>query len=172
MISTCASTSTRQKRRVTRVLGQKMKRTNPISKELIAPCGMNCAICSRHLAYVNNLKRSQCVGCRPRNEKCTYLFAKCTGINHTSSSPAAFCFECNHYPCKQINRIDGRYKKYYGMSMKDNLEYIKKNGIDKFIKEEYRKYRCSKCGGLISIHNRKCFKCDKITKLVDRKEAV
>jgi ribosomal protein L40E len=58
------------------------------------------------------------------------------------------------------------------MSMKDNLEYIKKNGIAKFIKEEYRKYHCSKCGGLISIHNRKCFKCDKITKLVDKKEAV
>ena len=30
----------------------KMKKLNPISEKLIAPCGMNCAICSRYLAYV------------------------------------------------------------------------------------------------------------------------
>jgi hypothetical protein len=54
------------------------------------------------------------------------------------------------------------------MSVKDNLEYIKKNGIGKFIEEQYKKYRCSKCGGLISIHNGKCFKCDTITKLVEK----
>ena len=145
-----------------------MKRSNPISVELIAPCGMNCAICSRHLSYVNNLKRSQCVGCRRRNERCTYLFEKCMGINHTARGNAAFCFECNQYPCKQIDRIDDRYRNNYGMSMKDNLEYIKKMGIGNFITEQYKKYRCSKCGGLISIHNRKCFKCDIITKLVDK----
>ena len=28
---------------------------NPISEELIAPCGMNCAVCSRYLAYLNDL---------------------------------------------------------------------------------------------------------------------
>lgn len=33
----------------------KMKKTNPIPEELIAPCGMNCAICSRYFSYINNL---------------------------------------------------------------------------------------------------------------------
>jgi hypothetical protein len=145
-----------------------MKRSNPISVKLIAPCGMNCAICSRYLANVNNLKRSQCAGCRRRNERCAYLFEKCEGINHTLRGNAAFCFECSHYPCKQLNRMDDRYRNNYGMSMKDNLEYIRKRGISSFITEQYKKYHCSKCGGLISIHNRKCFKCDIIKKLVDR----
>jgi hypothetical protein len=54
------------------------------------------------------------------------------------------------------------------MSMKDNLEDIKKMGVGKFINEQYKKYHCSKCGGLISIHNRKCFKFDTITKLVEK----
>ena len=54
------------------------------------------------------------------------------------------------------------------MSVKENLETIKNNGIGKFIKEQYKKYHCSKCGGLISIHNRKCFKCDTITRLVEK----
>jgi len=55
------------------------------------------------------------------------------------------------------------------MSMKDNLEYIKKMGISNFIKDQYKKYHCQECGGLISIHNGKCFKCETITKLVDKK---
>ncbi len=148
-----------------------MKKTNTISEELIAPCGMNCGICSRYLAYVNNLKRSQCSGCRPENKKCSYLFKKCSGINHElkGNANATFCFECEQYPCRQINRMDDRYRKNYKMSVKDNLENISKKGIDKFIKEQYKKYSCSNCGGLISIHNRKCFKCDTITKLVEKK---
>ena len=145
-----------------------MKKLNPISEELIPPCGMNCAVCSRYLSYVNNLERSQCSGCRPRNRGCSYLFSKCTGINHNTEGNAVFCFECNQYPCKQINRMDVRYRNNYGMSMKDNLELIRKTGIGKFIDEQYKKHRCSRCGGLISIHNKKCFKCDQITRLVDK----
>ena len=146
-----------------------MNDTNPISEELIAPCGMNCAICSRYLSYVNNLKRSQCIGCRPRNETCEYLLGKCTGTNHTSTGNAPFCFECSQYPCKQIDRMDDRYRNNYEMSVKQNLEYINKMGIEAFIEEQYQKHRCSKCGGLISIHNRKCFKCDTVTRLVEKR---
>lgn len=146
-----------------------MKKINPISEELIAPCGMNCAICSKYLAYVNNLKRSQCIGCRPRNEGCAYLFDKCTGINQNSIGNAVFCFECSQYPCKQIDRMDVRYKKEYNMSVKDNLNTIEGKGIIDFIEEQYIKYRCSKCCGLISIHNRKCFKCETVTRLVEKR---
>lgn len=53
------------------------------------------------------------------------------------------------------------------MSLKENLELIKNKGVSKFIAEQYKKYRCAKCGGLISIHNGKCFHCDTIAKLVD-----
>jgi hypothetical protein len=149
-------------------MGTKMKKSNPISEELIAPCGMNCAICSRYLSYVNNLKPSQCIGCRLRDKRCDYLFEKCTGLNHSSKGDAVFCFECEQYPCEQINRMDDRYRSNYGMSVKDNLGTIKKGGINQFMQEQYDKYHCSKCGGLISIHNRKCFKCDKVTRLIEK----
>ena len=48
------------------------------------------------------------------------------------------------------------------------MEIIKEKGINKLIDEQYKKYRCEKCGNLKSIHNRKCFKCDTITKLVEK----
>ncbi len=56
------------------------------------------------------------------------------------------------------------------MRVKENLEQIKTLGIEKIKEKQYKKYSCSKCGGLISIHNRKCFKCDEITKLVEKFE--
>jgi len=141
-----------------------------IPEELIAPCGMNCAVCSNYLAYVNNLKRSQCAGCRPSNKNCTYLFEKCSGMNHglEGTATAKFCYECSQYPCKAINRMDSRYQKSYGMSVKANQEHIKNNGLSRFVKEEYRLRHCEKCGGLISVHNRKCFKCDTITRLIEK----
>ncbi len=145
-----------------------MNKLEPIPQRLIAPCGMNCAICSRYLSYVNGLARSQCIGCRPRNQRCAYIFGKCTGINHTSKGDAAYCFECNQYPCKEILRVDKRYRSNYQMSIMDNLECIRKIGISGFIKEQYDKYRCLRCGGLLSIHNRKCFKCEPIKRLVEK----
>jgi DNA-directed RNA polymerase subunit RPC12/RpoP len=54
------------------------------------------------------------------------------------------------------------------MSIKDNLEHIHKNGLIEFVNNQYEKYHCSRCGEIISIHNRKCFKCDRILKLVEK----
>ncbi len=146
-----------------------MKKTNPISADLIAPCGMNCAVCSRYLAFVNNLKRSGCIGCRPGNRRCTYLFRECGGPKRKKAGKAAFCFECDKYPCKEIDRMDKRYRVNYGMSVKENLETIRKNGIARFVEEQYRKYRCPTCVGLISVHNGKCFACEPITRLIEKR---
>lgn len=153
------------------IVNLKMNTPNPIPEDLIAPCGMNCAICSRHLSYINHLKRSQCTGCRPGNKECTYLFQKCSGMNSAlkGNATAHFCFECDQYPCKQINRMDNRYRSHYEMSVKDNLECINKMGIEAFAREQYKIYHCTECGGLISIHNRKCFNCDTITRLVEKR---
>lgn len=147
-----------------------MKDFSTIKKELIAPCGMNCAICSKYLAYVNKLNKSQCSGCRPSDKKCTYLFKKCSGINSflKGNATANFCFECDLYPCKEIDRMDKRYKNNYHMSVKENLDTIRNSGIANLIEDQFKKYRCPKCTGLISIHNKKCFKCYPITKLVEK----
>lgn len=141
---------------------------NPISEKLIAPCGINCAICSRYLAYKNNLRRSQCIGCRPRNKKCTYLFEKCSEINNSATNERVFCYECEYYPCKHLDRIDTRYRGNYLISIKENLESIRQFGIRHFVEEQYEKHHCLRCGGLISIHNRKCFTCDRVTRLVEK----
>ncbi len=127
---------------------------------------MNCAVCSRYLAHVNNLKRSQCIGCRPRGKKCAYLFGKCGGPRDSSRRKARFCFECREYPCKRIGQMDRRYRLNYGMSVMENLEFIRAKGLEAFLRQQRRKYHCPTCTGLISTHNGKCFRCEPITALV------
>ena len=145
-----------------------MSDTNPIDLKLIAACGMNCAVCSRYLAYLNGLDRPQCPGCQACNTSCTYLFEKCSGINQGPTAAARFCFECDRYPCQGIECMDKRYRENYGMSVIENLERIQELGLRGFADEQYRKHRCARCGGLISVHNRKCFQCDTVTRLIEK----
>ncbi|MHB8104356.1 MAG: DUF3795 domain-containing protein, partial [Dehalococcoidales bacterium] len=49
---------------------------------LVAPCGMNCGLCSAYLAMKNDLKklgiqRSYCAGCRPRGKNCAFMKKNC-----------------------------------------------------------------------------------------------
>ena len=146
------------------------EQTNQRMWELIAPCGMNCAVCSKYLAFKNGLKKSQCPGCRPGNKHCSYLFGKCSGVNANSpgNAQAPFCYECELYPCKEIKRMDTRYRKNYRMSTIENLETIRDSGLEKLIQVQIEKYRCERCGDLISTHNNQCFRCDPITKLIEK----
>lgn len=133
--------------------------------ELVAPCGMNCAICSGYLAYSHNLPKKtgkiiHCIGCRPRNKQCAFIKGRCAKLKQ---GKVKFCFECKGMPCKSLEAIDRRYRTTYGMSMVDNLEFIKKHGIKKFLKKQEEKYKCGRCGkDVICVHNGKCYSCDRV----------
>jgi hypothetical protein len=91
--------------------------------ELIAPCGMNCALCRAYIAYSRGIPRKRgkliyCSGCLPRGKNC-FIKRKCSKLtNHE----VQFCYECEAMPCKNIDRIDRRYRERYGMSMVENLK--------------------------------------------------
>ena len=70
-----------------------------------------------------------------------------------------FCYKCKNFPCDKLQRIDKRYRTLYRMSMIENLKFIEKNGIEKFLEKENKKWRCKNCNGTISCHNGICFKC-------------
>lgn len=138
---------------------------------LIAPCGMNCALCSGYLALKNNarnkgIKMIACAGCRPRDKKCAFLKEKCAKL---AKGEVTFCYECTSFPCHSLKTIDERYKARYRMSMIENLNYIKENGLAKFIENQERTWKCPNCGEFISCHNGLCFKCD-LERLRNRKQ--
>jgi hypothetical protein len=67
--------------------------------------------------------------------------------------------KCPEYPCKRLGRLDKRYKTKYGMSMIDNLEFIKGKGLTAFVEKENERWRCPKCGGIICVHRGYCVEC-------------
>jgi len=131
-------------------------------KELVAPCGINCAICGRYLAMKYDVKRKgimipYCEGCRPRGRACATLKKRCSLI---LNNEIQFCFECDTFPCKDLKRLDQAYQKFFHMSLVENLKRIKKDGMANFLKSQRKGSKCPKCGGIISVHNGKCFRCD------------
>ncbi len=135
-----------------------------MDEELIAPCGMNCALCSAYLAYTHRIPRKRgkinhCQGCLPRNKRCAYLRKHCSPL---SSDSIRFCFECKNFPCVRLTQIDGRYRKNYGISFIENLETIRDRGLDRFLKLQQDRHCCPKCGDWVSVHNKKCFRCNAI----------
>ncbi len=53
--------------------------------------------------------------------------------------------------------MDKRYRTKYGMSEIENLNAIKKNGLEKFMKSEETKWKCPNCEGIICCHDGKCY---------------
>ena len=126
-----------------------------MNEELIAPCGMNCAVCAGYLARQYDLKsqgimKGYCVGCRPRGKNCAFMKKRCERLG---SGRVKYCYECAEYPCRNLKHLDKRYRTNYRMSMIENLEYIKKHGIETFLKKEEAKWRCPECGAVICCHN-------------------
>lgn len=124
--------------------------------ELIAPCGMNCGICVAHLRAKN-----RCKGCWGDNEhkpkhcvKCA--IKNCVLLDKTNSK---FCYDCEKYPCSRLTQLDNRYRTNYNMSMIENLSSIQKNGLEKFVKDEYNRWACKNCGGTICVHRGFCLIC-------------
>lgn len=133
-----------------------MKHSSIITPSLIASCGMNCGICIGHLRSKN-----QCSGC---NGSDTHKAAHCSqcSIKHCPElkrSNGTFCFECSSFPCTRLRQLDKRYTTKYGMSMIDNLRSIEKNGIKKFVNQENKRWRCSNCDNVISVHRPECITC-------------
>ena len=139
----------------------KIPNINEMNQELIAPCGMNCGICSGYLAFKNDIKSkgvrmAYCIGCRPRGKMCAFLKKRCPRL---LEGQVQYCYECDDFACANLLKLDKRYRALYRMSMVENLEYIKEHGIEEFLKKEEEKWKCPQCGAVICCHNGICFQC-------------
>ena len=131
-----------------------------MNEKLIAPCGMNCGVCSSYLAMENDLKKkgfgkTYCAGCRIQGRNCYYT-KRCDLLG---KGLVRFCYECGDFPCGRLKTLDKRYRTFYHMSMIENLEFVKKNGIERFLEKEAEKWHCPECGGVICCHNGICYSC-------------
>ena len=130
------------------------------TSELIAPCGMNCAICKAYLAYTHGVPRvrgkvTYCAGCLPRAKNC-YVIRGCPKLRKNQIQS---CSECDTVPCEKLAHLDKRYREHYDMSMVENLKELKNRGMTEFLNSQQEKYRCLDCGDVVCVHDNKCYSC-------------
>lgn len=125
---------------------------------MIAPCGMNCAVC---LGYLRD--KNRCPGCNKiEDEKPDYCVrCRIRNCDELKESQAKFCYDCGKFPCARMKQLDKRYRTRYATSLIGNLEQIKNTGMAKFLKGEKSRWKCQICGGTICIHRGYCLNCGK-----------
>ncbi len=120
----------------------------------IAPCGINCSLCSGYLR-----EKNPCPGCNGTGDKPTYC-ASC-GIRFCAEKAAESepCGTCGKYPCARLKRLQKRYALKYGVDVYENLALIRGEGMDAFIGLEGEKWACPACGGPLCMHKDACPAC-------------
>jgi len=121
-----------------------------ISRDLIAPCGMNCGICGAYLR-----EKNPCHGCRKADENYPKTRVNCK-IRVCAKRKGSYCFDCDEFPCERLKHLDERYRKRYGMSEIENLEFIRDKGMDEFIENECKKWQSGK--GTFCVHDKKYYR--------------
>ena len=133
-----------------------MEKTSEIRPFLIAPCGMNCAVCRAHLR-----KRNPCPGCNAANVNKSAHCIQCRIKNcrELKKTRSGLCLDCAQFPCVLLQHLDQRYRTKYGMSVIENLETIQSRGMNAFVKRERSRWKCSKCGEILCVHSEVCLSC-------------
>jgi len=125
-------------------------------RSMIAACGINCGTCMAFLRVKN-----RCLGCRVDfdSKRKTCLQCRIRNCEMLTKTKSEFCYECQLFPCMKMVHINKRYRKRYRANLIQNLNTIKTNGMDIFLKSEEIKWTCPNCGATLSVHRNNCLKC-------------
>lgn len=127
-----------------------MNKTAEMNALRIAPCGMNCTLCIGFLRDKNTYLGCH-VECDFKPEYCRKCIIK--NYEHLKESESGFCYECPKFPCRRLKPLDKRYRTKYHMSMFDNLNMIKVQGLHEFLRKEDKKWTCPHCQARLSAHH-------------------
>jgi hypothetical protein len=130
--------------------------TEGVALSMLAPCGMNCAVCYAHLR-----RKKPCLGCWAKAEAQPRHCRECPIRTCAVEKRSAFCSDCPEFPCAVVKRLDRSYRQRYQVSLIDNSLRLKRVGLKRYLREEKRRWACADCGGTISLHDRICSQCGK-----------
>ncbi len=127
--------------------------------EMIAPCGLDCSICSRA-----QLKEDPCPGCNGPDANKPEFCAKRCGIilcTKRKENGYRFCDECPDFPCEDVMEKENRYGSKYPLkeSVLANLKMIREEGMDAFLARQRELFTCPECGAPVSVHTGICSGC-------------
>ena len=132
-----------------------MKPPDEINVGMLAPCGLNCMLCYRHLG------KNPCPGCHARlGEPDTYRRA-CIMRACVLERGYVSCADCAERPCKRMKTFQKRYREGYGVDLTADAARLREAGAEAFLREQIAAHTCEDCGHVIDLHYGRCGGCNK-----------
>ena len=132
-----------------------MKPPEAIDTSMLAPCGLNCLLCYRHLG------KNPCPGCRARKDEPESYQHKCIMRACVLERGYFSCADCAERPCKRVKTFSKRYRDGYGVDLAADAELVRSLGAEALIQQQIASHTCETCVHLINLHDGKCSGCGK-----------
>jgi hypothetical protein len=145
--------------------------------KLVGICGLYCGTCPSYLAdrkndleYLEKMSQERgysveeirCDGCLSDNVAvycvdCRHGFRKCAAEKQVS-----WCFQCDEFPCQRLEDFTDVHivnDISHHENIIDDLEYMKRHGIDKWVEAQEKAACCPGCGEMLYWFDRECPGC-------------
>ena len=132
-----------------------MKPPEPIDERMLAPCGLNCLLCYRHLS------KNPCPGCRAQGDAPDGYQRKCVMRFCVLERGYLTCASCAERPCKRVKTFTKRYRDGYGVDLNADAALLCGQGAEALLERQIAAHTCPTCGHLIDMHYGKCSDCGK-----------
>lgn len=131
-------------------------------------CGLYCGACSVLAANKEgNVKEAAkkwdmnpgdivCYGCK--TETISVYCKDCDIKDCAEDRGVDFCFQCGNYPCNRLIEFNHDECPHHSVVMK-NLETISKNGIEYWLNEQEKRWKCPECGTVFTWYDETCKNC-------------
>ena len=151
-----------------------------VKKELLAPCGLYCGVCSIYIAHRdNNVKFKQvllpiykafakniedisCTGCLS-NDIVFPVCRHCAIKKCTKNKGIEGCHQCDEFPCKLLIEFNNDGMPHHSDAI-NNLRKLRKVGEESWLADQAKRWECE-CGAKLSWYLKKCTKCLKPAKI-------
>ena len=144
-----------------------------VKKELLAPCGLYCGVCSIYIANRdNNLKfKEKLLPVTPFRSsgwcRCSTTGFLSDGIVFPVCRVCSIkkccngkgiegCHQCDEFPCKLINNFPIPVGKKVILRA---IPFWRENGTEEFVKQEEKRYHCPNCGNPLFRGAKRSNKC-------------
>ena len=146
-------------------------------EKMVGICGLYCGTCPNYLASRKNdleqlkkiseatgipIEEVRCDGCLSDNVfapcvKCMHGFRECA-----KEKEVDWCFECPDFPCQRLEDFKDVHivnNISHHEHVIDELNNMKENGIEQWVKKQDKEGRCPQCGEVQYWSARECSYC-------------
>lgn len=144
-----------------------------INKDLLAPCGLYCGVCSILIAHKDNNQNFKeklmkiykpfvksiddiaCTGCL--SEGVVFPVCRVCAIKNCNKKKGyEGCHECDDFPCKFIDNFPVEVGKKVILRA---IHHRKEFGTKNWVETEEKRYKCPDCGNALFRGAKRCNKC-------------